>query len=502
MTTNKNVIPIIDLFAGPGGLGEGFARFSEDLPSGSPFDVRLSIEKDFHACQTLELRAFLREFPKGKVPEEYYDYVRSPSPSKRNNLMKEFPEGQRAIKRVWHAELGEESFPDDKVNKRIKESLGESKTWVLIGGPPCQAYSIAGRARRSKQSRAEFENLREHHLYTHYLKIIRNHLPTVFIMENVKGILTSKISKSYIFTKICNDLESAGYLLYPLVHYDGSEKNGKNAEKYLVRSEKYGIPQRRHRVFILGVKKSISTEPEKLKPFDRSVSVIDVIGDLPRIRSGISRRSDSGEEWLQIIKTGMSQNWFGLNTETNKLLENLNGSLNRGGEFVENDKNVIYRKEWFTDHRLCGVLNHSARGHMSDDLKRYLFVSIFGRIHNFSPVLKDFPSGLLPNHQNVKSGSKDVPFNDRFRVQLYNSPSTTITCHISKDGHYYIHPDPAQCRSFTVREAARIQTFPDNYFFEGPRTEQYRQVGNAVPPLLAIQIADIVYRLLQKGGQI
>ncbi|MBU2053522.1 MAG: DNA cytosine methyltransferase [Proteobacteria bacterium] len=216
---NNSVVPVIDMFAGPGGLGEGFARFSEGLPSGPPFDVRLSIEKDFHACQTLELRAFLREFLKGKTPEEYYDYVRSPSPSKRNNLMKEFPEGQRAIKRVWHAELGGESFPDDKVNKRIKESLGESKTWVLIGGPPCQAYSLAGRSRRSKQPREEFENLREHYLYNHYLKIIRNHQPTVFIMENVKGILTSKISKSYIFTRICDDLESAGYLLYLLVQW-------------------------------------------------------------------------------------------------------------------------------------------------------------------------------------------------------------------------------------------------------------------------------------------
>ena len=213
------MIPVIDMFAGPGGLGEGFARFNEGVSSGPPFDVHLSIEKDFHACQTLELLAFFRELPKGHVPEEYYDYVRSPSPSKRNNLMKEFPEGQRAINRVWHAELGRESFPDDKVNKRIKESLGESKTWVLIGGPPCQAYSLAGRSRRSKQPREEFENLREHHLYKHYLKIIRNHEPTVFIMENVRGILTSKISKSYIFTRICDDLESAGYLLYLLVQW-------------------------------------------------------------------------------------------------------------------------------------------------------------------------------------------------------------------------------------------------------------------------------------------
>ena len=130
---------------------------------------------------------------------------------------------------------------------------------------------------------------------------------------------------------------------------------------------------------------------------------------------------------------------------------------------------------------------------MTSDLGRYLYASVFSEINRFGPRgYKDFTlPGLAPDHANWESGD----FLDRFKVQLFDGPSSTITCHISKDGHSIIHPDPLQCRALTVREAARLQTFPDNYFFQGTRTEQYHQVGNAVPPLLARQIAKIVLKL-------
>jgi DNA (cytosine-5)-methyltransferase 1 len=132
------------------------------------------------------------------------------------------------------------------------------------------------------------------------------------------------------------------------------------------------------------------------------------------------------------------------------------------------------------------------------DLKRYLFAAKFARKYGFSPKLRDYQrysEALLPDHANAKSGK----FSDRFRVQLEDSPATTVTSHISKDGHYFIHYDPSQCRSFTVREAARIQTFPDNYIFCGSRTAQYHQVGNAVPPFLAKKLAEVVYHILDKN---
>lgn len=150
--------------------------------------------------------------------------------------------------------------------------------------------------------------------------------------------------------------------------------------------------------------------------------------------------------------------------------------------------------DWYYENHPSCVLNHSTRGHMTSDLLRYAFSAAFTQLSGgISPKAKDFPAALAPEHENWDSGS----YADRFRTQARNKYATTITSHISKDGHYFIHYDPKQCRSLTVREAARLQTFPDNYFFEGNRTQQYVQVGNAVPPYLARQIGEIVMGILQ-----
>jgi DNA (cytosine-5)-methyltransferase 1 len=172
----------------------------------------------------------------------------------------------------------------------------------------------------------------------------------------------------------------------------------------------------------------------------------------------------------------------------------------RGDEFIPYVPAADYRPDWFIDPAMGGVCNHTSRPHMTSDLHRYLFVAAYAKVHGRSPELIDFPVELWPDHRNLEDALLKGYFDDRFRVQMSDRPSTTITSHICKDGHYFIHYDESQCRSLTVREAARLQTFPDNYYFCGPRTHQYRQVGNAVPPLLACQIAGVVATLLTGTG--
>lgn len=146
------------------------------------------------------------------------------------------------------------------------------------------------------------------------------------------------------------------------------------------------------------------------------------------------------------------------------------------------------------------VVNHESKSHMDSDLHRYFFSSSWASLAQANkwpspfPKSQHYPESLKPNHKNFNTGK----FADRFRTQSSNMASSTVTCHISKDGHAFIHYDPLQCRSFTVREAARIQTFPDNYFFVGTRTKQFEQVGNAVPPYIAFQIAGLVKELLNR----
>jgi DNA (cytosine-5)-methyltransferase 1 len=423
-----------------------------------------------------------------------------------------------AAEEAWFAELGGESTPDSVVDQRIRMALGNRANWVLIGGPPCQAYSLVGRSRiiGAKNGLAKYEADRRHKLYRHYLRIIAVHRPPVFVMENVKGLLSAKVKDEHIFDRILSDLRNPAaalpgvgadggleYLLMPVSRRTGDLLGNFNPEDFVVRAEKHGVPQARHRIIILGIRSDVARRPSVLEEAD-TITVEQAIADLPRLRSGLSKEDDSAEAWRDVVREIADAVWLSKGVVDEEVRDaivrtsrRVGAGLNRGGAFVPGTTIPACHADWFRDARLGGTCNHETRGHIRSDLHRYFFAAVFARKFGRSPLLEDLPKALLPKHENVTEALKETKFNDRFRVQLAGRPSTTVVSHISKDGHYFIHYDPTQCRSLTVREAARLQTFPDNYFFEGPRTEQYRQVGNAVPPLLARQIAGIVADVLK-----
>ncbi len=510
MARTESLYPVVDVFAGPGGLGEGLASFHDERGK-SRFESVVSIERDEFSHRTLHLRHFLRTFPDGEFPDEYYQYLRGNISS--DELFSSFPKAKKkADNSALRISLGPENH--NKVRRLIDQKISKRKKWALVGGPPCQAYSLVGRSRM--MSDPEFEKDIRHFLFKEYLKIIIDHRPPVFVMENVKGLLSARVDGELVINMIVSDLSNPkaalgnksnglGYKLYSLSE---DEIPGKEVDPrlFLTRSEQYGIPQRRHRMFIVGVRTEINVRPGRLRR-QKSPTLKQTIGNLPPIRSGLSRGRDDIERWRREIaqlaelniKSELSANKFAA-----QLARQIETNIKPGSASLERRSTRYPGKgrcrheavQGLIDDRLSVLTGHEARGHMPSDLRRYMFATTFSQVTNTTPKLSDFPSCLLPNHSNVELGRTGKMFSDRFRVQLPDQPATTITSHISKDGHYFIHYDPMQCRSLSVREAARLQTFPDNYKFEGPRTSQYHQVGNAIPPFLARQIAEIISEVL------
>ncbi len=263
------------------------------------------------------------------------------------------------------------------------------------------------------------------------------------------------------------------------------------------------------RAIIVGIAEPVKRSPERLVSQPQT-TVADAINDLPPLRSGLSKEPDSATAWRAALLAIRDARWLDspqvdakLRREILTCLKGVAGELDRGAEYLRPVRPIRPRiqQDWFGDDSLTGVCNHATRSHIRADLHRYFFLAAFARVHERSPLLEEFPKALLPKHKNVAAALKETKFNDRFRVQVAGRPATTVVSHISKDGHYFIHPDPSQCRSLTVREAARLQTFPDNYFFEGNRTQQYTQVGNAVPPLLARKIALVVLDFMRLSSR-
>jgi DNA (cytosine-5)-methyltransferase 1 len=449
------------------------------------------------------------------VPEEYFKVLRREIEVS-DLYAKCVPQAEAADREAVQFTLGESSWAT--AEELIRKVLDGAREWLLIGGPPCQAYSLVGRARNKGKKGYLPANDSRHFLYREYLRILGTFRPSVFVMENVKGLLSSKPEGSPIFEAIQRDLQApvealadrsgrpdVRYRLFSLVEGEDDEN-----KTYVLKAEQFGVPQARHRVIIVGVREDLGDVAPDCLAVVEKVPVRDVLAGLPRIRSGISRSTDTPEAWLTLLREAPARRWFqtartlapGLDLQLDSAINQLCKPQNdRGGEFIPYDADIAYESDWYLDERIGGVCNHASRGHIEKDLYRYFFAACYAKAQKCSPVLRDFPKDLIPDHQNASIAIEDGGlFQDRFRVQVSGRPATTVTSHIAKDGHYYIHPDPTQCRSLTVREAARIQTFPDNYLFVGPRTAQYTQVGNAVPPLLASKIAEAVFGIFSRAG--
>ena len=522
----------VDIFAGAGGLGEGFAQ--------AGIRPALSCDADMHCVSTLRLRRFFHCFSKNRAPATYYDYLRGNVPLEELNK-KHRHEWEEAENSVLACNLGQrlDNLP---LHERIRSTV-QNDDLILLGGPPCQAYSIAGRSRRlgignrqkNKDELAkEFYTDERHTLYLTYLEVIAFHKPKVFVFENVRGLLSAKSSvksdSGSVFNNIIDGLRNPADILHQLGYKknDLGKRIGKSRYKlislnenfdekhnqessnlspksFLINTADYGVPQHRERVFIVGIREDINPKIS-LKKSKETKTVRSVIGGLPKLRSGLSKNSDTNVNWVDNISSKMAlfdiqnSDFEELTIALQKLIQ-ISPKLSRGGDYKAcqiNTKTKDPLELFLRDKKVQGWLQHETRGHMDLDILRYFYCATVAQKLGYSPKLNDWQGNLnllKPKHKNIRKSSRGLSsrvHSDRFKVQIWDKPSSTITSHISKDGHYFIHPDPAQARSLTVREACRLQTFPDNYFFSGPRTEQYKQVGNAVPPYFSFQLATAI----------
>jgi DNA (cytosine-5)-methyltransferase 1 len=520
MAVKSATFAVVDLFAGPGGLAEGFS--SVRGPHGErPFHIRLSVEKEKTAHSTLLLRAFLRQFD-DSLPPEYYAFLKSGLEPDWETL---YPlQWKVAVNDALLLELGLPET-DEILHSRVEEVRKEhGGNTVLIGGPPCQAYSLVGRARNKGVVGYIAEDDPKHFLYESYIKILAHLKPAAFVMENVKGMLSSSINEGSIFQKILEDLRNAGdgYSLVALAPRSARQGQLLGSEPhpsdFIVRGEDFGLPQARHRVIVVGMRKDFLDDPQVIQnrdllvPWKHRTKVEHVLRGMPKLRSGLSR-DDSPERWKKVFTESASIVSKAVSHLPPKDRAEFRAHVRASVEAATRPSNSWPRsasqpvgfgarcpqelKSWLMDPRLEGLPNNETRSHMPADLARYLFAATYAGLAGTSPRAEDYPETLAPDHVNWASGK----FVDRFRVQSWKQPATTVTSHLSKDGHYFIHPDAKQCRSLTVREAARLQTFPDNYLFRGNRTQQFVQVGNAVPPFLAKQIGEGVLSLLRQNSR-
>jgi len=404
----------IDLFAGAGGLSEGFIK--------AGFIPIAHVEMNKEACDTLKTRTayhFLKD--KGRI-EEYYDYLKNKAT--RDELWGKVP--LNLNNSVINKEISKTTLP--YIFEQIDAELGNQKVDVVIGGPPCQAYSVAGRSRDPRGMADDPRN----HLYKYYVEFLKRYKPKMFVFENVPGILSAN---------------NGGYLK---MIFNAVEDSGYELDKQVLNAGNFDVLQNRKRVIIIGWKKGSKLKYPEFKEKEPKFKVLtDLFSDLPKIQNGQGN-------W------GVSQ----YSKPTNEYLKN---TLIRNG--------------------IDFTTQHLSRPNNTNDLEIYR-IAVSEWVNSGKRLIySELPQKLI-QHKNTTS------FTNRFQVVNHDGLSHTVVAHIAKDGHYYIHPDINQNRSISVREAARIQSFPDDFYFEGSRTAAYKQIGNAVPPLMAKKIAEKIREMI------
>ena len=416
MFTEKNTLNFIDLFSGAGGLSEGFFNHS--------FNPIAHVEMNTYASETLKTRSCYYYLKKTKQLDVYRDYLKGTIT--KEELYDYVPE--EVIHTVINSEISDKTYKNifHEIDA-IMEENGVTHVDVIIGGPPCQAYSLVGRASDPNG----MENDPRNDLYIQYARFLNKYKHKMFVFENVPGMLTAK--KGVIWKRIQQRLRTVGY----------------DIEYREVYANDFGVLQRRKRIIIIGWRKDLDLYYPEFRHVEYNATVNDILNDLAPLTPGETNNEYNGE---------------------------INDYLELTGIRKQNDI--------LTDHQTRRVR----------EVDRYIYriaIEMWNDNHKRMSY-NDLPQELQFHRNNTS-------FLDRYKVVEGDMPyAHTMLAHISKDGHYYIHPDAEQCRSLSVREAARIQSFPDDFYFEGPRTAKFVQIGNAVPPLMANAIAEAIKEELNR----
>ena len=411
----------IDLFAGAGGLSEGFIQ--------AGFEPIAHVEIEKSACNTLKTRAAYHYLKSNKKYKIYISYLKGEIT--RDELYKSVP--NEILEAVINAPIGNEN--NKTIQNQIDKCLGTQKVDLIIGGPPCQAYSLVGRSR----SKTKMEGDPRNYLFIQYAEYLERYKPKMFVFENVLGLKSAK----------------GGHYLEEMEKI--FNKKGYQIKLHTLEARSFGVLQNRKRIIILGWQKNQKINITNLEKIVIKCNYLvkDLLNDLPVIKAG-----------------GGADRFLKYKTETTEYLKS--HALRNGIDILT---------------------QHVARPHREQDKEIYKIA-----VHKWENKQERLNYNDLP--ERLKTHQNRTSFFDRFKVVAADLPySQTVVAHISKDGHYYIHPDIKQNRSISVREAARLQSFPDDYYFEGEReganrTAAFKQIGNAVPPLMAKAIAEKIKEIL------